>query len=63
VIADPHLEIINSYYLNTLRQSQQSFFCALISGRIGVAFFLLLFFLLFFANLLIPLSLAQPLLH
>jgi hypothetical protein len=38
-IAAPHLELVNSYYLNTLRQSQQSFFWALIGGGVGIIFF------------------------
>lgn len=47
-IAAPHLELVNSYYLNTLRQSQQSFFWALIGGGIGIAFFIVSAFLIIF---------------
>jgi hypothetical protein len=38
-MAAPHLEIANTYYMNVLRQSQQSFLWALIAAGIGLLFF------------------------
>ena len=38
-IAAPNLETANTYYMNVLRQSQQSFLWALIAAGIGLLFF------------------------
>ncbi len=37
-LAAPNLEIVNDYYISKLRQSQQSFFWALVGGLIGILF-------------------------
>jgi len=47
-IAASQLQIGNSYYINMLRQSQQSFVWALIGGGIGIVFFIVAIFLFVF---------------